>query len=112
MNVVPSDATVRLLLHLSYLRSSSAVGAALVARFPKESDWDSARNDPAFIADLNHFSDLIADLKTDALSRDFENPEDLQAMIESHYSTVIDTLKPFADQHKIPVEDFVNILLN
>lgn len=105
----PSEATLRLALYLSYLRSSGIVASALAKQFPTETSWEAARNSEDFIQDLNNFSEVLADLKVKLL---MEDPEEASKLIANNYDVAVDAVRFFAEKYQIPVEDFVYVLMH
>jgi hypothetical protein len=52
-------AALRVILHLSHLRSMFAVGQALWIQYPTELEWLEAFKDPAFLNTVVDFADLV-----------------------------------------------------
>ncbi len=90
------EAALRVILHLSYLRSVFAVGQALWVEYPDEASWLEAFKNPEFMNAVVAFADLVV-----AESVDFgqamvviepfartigADPVDLLAVLRTHFN--------------------------
>ena len=105
-----TDAAVKLSLHLSYLRSLSAVGAALHRKFPTSEEWEQVRNTEDFIADMNHFAEVMDNIRIEMLKA--ENPEEVEEATLRLYDVAVDSLSVFAEKYDIPIEDLVYVMVH
>lgn len=105
-------ATTAAVLHLSWLRSSALVGAALAARFPTARSWEEVMSDPTFQAEIAAFAGVVDDIRNHVQIGDAMDLELLESTGAEHYGRALESLALTAERWGVEPEDLLVVLIH
>lgn len=106
------DATLAVLLHLSWLRSVAIVAVSLAATYPSAAEWEAALNDPIFVEEVGAFASLVADIRARKAAGDLVDFAALQREAEQHYERALECVALTARRLDLAPEDLLAALVH
>lgn len=105
------EATIAVVLHLSWLRSAAKVGMALAVTYPGEDEWQAFLNAPELMETIDELAPVIADIRAAAELGTDLSPEQVQLAVEQHYGRALDAVEVLAERLGIAPADLLAVLV-